>query len=54
MLEGHPVLVNGELGLYLPGTPTVAPSVNVFSLEGGRISGIYGVLNPEKLTRLPA
>jgi RNA polymerase sigma-70 factor, ECF subfamily len=49
LLDGRPVLVNGELGLYTPATGTVAASVTVFTLRDGLVIGVYGVLNPEKL-----
>jgi RNA polymerase sigma-70 factor, ECF subfamily len=50
--DTRPVLVNGEPGFIGPaGRSEVA--VNVLSVRDGRIAGIYGVLNPEKLTRLP-
>ncbi len=51
--EARPVLVNGELGMVGPaGRSGVA--VNVLALRDGRITGVYGVLNPAKLSRLPA
>jgi RNA polymerase sigma-70 factor, ECF subfamily len=50
--QTRPVLVNGEPGLVGPaGRSGVA--VNAVSVRDGRIAGVYGVLNPEKLTRLP-
>jgi RNA polymerase sigma-70 factor (ECF subfamily) len=52
LLDFRPVLVNGEAGIVGPaGRSDVV--VNTFALREGRIVGIYGVLNPEKLTRLP-
>ncbi len=49
LLAGHPVLVNGELGLLTPATGQLAASVTVFTLRDGLVSEIYGVFNPEKL-----
>lgn len=49
MLDGRLVRVNGDLGIATPQTRTVAAAVTVFAVAGGRITAIYGVLNPEKL-----
>jgi RNA polymerase sigma-70 factor, ECF subfamily len=54
LLDVHPVLVNGEVGIMTTADGPASPSVNVLSLREGRIVGIYGVMNPEKLTRVPA
>ncbi|WP_214401709.1 RNA polymerase sigma factor SigJ [Pseudonocardia lacus] len=53
LLDVRPVGVNGEPGILGP-AGDAAVAVNVFALRDGRVVGIYGVLNPEKLTRLPA
>ncbi|MCO1656693.1 RNA polymerase sigma factor SigJ [Pseudonocardia humida] len=53
LLDFRPVVVNGEPGTIGPAGRS-AIAVNAFALREGRIIGIYGVLNPEKLTRLPA
>ncbi len=45
LLDGEIVLVNGELGLR-----TADPAaVTVLAVDGGRVVGVYGVLNPGKL-----
>lgn len=45
MLDGEVVLVNGELGLV-----TADPAaVTVLAVDGGRVVGVYGVLNPSKI-----
>jgi RNA polymerase sigma-70 factor (ECF subfamily) len=53
LLAGRGVLVNGEAGFISPRTGGVSTAVNVFTLREGLITAVYGVLNPEKLTRLP-
>jgi RNA polymerase sigma-70 factor (ECF subfamily) len=53
MLAFRPVLVNGEPGVLSPASGGASAAVNTFALRDGRIVGIYGVLNPAKLTRLP-
>lgn len=52
MSAARPVLVNGELGTLGPAGHT-GLAVNVLALRDGRITAVYGVLNPAKLTRLP-
>ncbi len=54
LLDGRLLQVNGELGLYTPATVSSPAAITVLVLRDGRITAIYGVLNPEKLTRLPA
>jgi RNA polymerase sigma-70 factor (ECF subfamily) len=51
--DARPVLVNGEPGFIGPAGRS-AVAVNVLAVRDGRIAGFYGVLNPEKLTRLPS
>jgi RNA polymerase sigma-70 factor (ECF subfamily) len=53
LLESRGLVVNGELGVLTPADDLHPPMVNVFALRDGRIVGIYGVVNPEKLTRIP-
>jgi RNA polymerase sigma-70 factor (ECF subfamily) len=53
LLAGRVVLVNGEAGFISPSTGGASTAVNVFTLRDGLITAVYGVLNPEKLTRLP-
>lgn len=58
LLGGQPVLVNGDLGLYLPpaeGRPyrELTPHLQAMSIHDGRIVAIYDQCNPDKLTRLP-
>ncbi|WP_433288350.1 RNA polymerase sigma factor SigJ [Pseudonocardia sp. CA-142604] len=48
-----PVEVNGETGFLTPSYGETGPGVTAVSVRDGRISGLYSVLNPEKLERLP-
>jgi RNA polymerase sigma-70 factor, ECF subfamily len=52
-LEERFARINGEPGVlsYLDGVPLAA---TVFALRGGRIHGIYRVLNPDKLRTVPS
>nr|WP_228046459.1 sigma-70 family RNA polymerase sigma factor [Saccharopolyspora sp. HNM0983] len=50
---GRPVLVNGDLGLLLPGSADVEPRVMCLAVRDGRVGEIYDVVNPDKLTRVP-
>ncbi|WP_037813538.1 MULTISPECIES: RNA polymerase sigma factor SigJ [Amycolatopsis] len=58
MANGRPVLVNGDLGLWLPQLPAadgylaLDERVQTFSLRDGRIVGVYDQVNPDKLTRI--
>jgi RNA polymerase sigma-70 factor (ECF subfamily) len=53
------MLVNGDLGLYLPPAPGAGPyraldaHLQAMSIRDGRIVAIYDVANPDKLTRVP-
>lgn len=55
----RPVLVNGDLGMYIPASPggngyhDLDAHVQSIALRDGRIAAIYDVVNPDKLTRLP-
>ncbi|KEI45416.1 MAG: sigma-70 family RNA polymerase sigma factor [Saccharopolyspora rectivirgula] len=51
--NSRPVLVNGELGLLLAGSPQVAPRVLTVAVRDGKAAAIFDVVNPEKLTRVP-
>jgi RNA polymerase sigma-70 factor (ECF subfamily) len=52
------VLVNGELGMLIPDLPAdgdhkaVSRRVTVFEIADGRVTRIYDMANPDKLTRL--
>lgn len=55
---GHPVLVNGDLGVHLPSLHTdgyrkLDEHVSTFAIRDGRVEAIYDIVNPDKLTRLP-
>ena len=52
MLAARPVLVNGELGLLIPGANRLPGSVTAVAVRDGRIAALHGVLNPEKLGTL--
>ncbi|MBW0103212.1 RNA polymerase sigma factor SigJ [Pseudonocardia sp. KRD291] len=54
LLDGRSVLVNGEPGWLVPGAGAVTTTVTVFALSDGLVRGVFSVLNPDKLTRLPA
>ncbi|RKT82753.1 RNA polymerase sigma-70 factor, ECF subfamily [Saccharopolyspora antimicrobica] len=47
------VMVNGDLGVLLPGSPEVAPRVFTLAIRDGRPAEIFDVVNPDKLTRIP-
>jgi RNA polymerase sigma-70 factor (ECF subfamily) len=55
---GRPVLVNGDVGIYLPaapggdGYPALDTHVQAMSLRDGRIVAFYDIANPDKLTRV--
>ncbi|WAL63990.1 sigma-70 family RNA polymerase sigma factor [Amycolatopsis cynarae] len=55
--DGQPLLVNGDLGLYLPGAAgaggyrELAPRLEAMAIRDGRIVAIYDQCNPDKLTR---
>ncbi|MBB3665397.1 MULTISPECIES: sigma-70 family RNA polymerase sigma factor [Prauserella salsuginis group] len=56
----RPVMVNGDLGVYLPPVPggegyhDLDAHVQTVAVAGGRIVAIYDQVNPDKLTRLPS
>ena len=52
MTAAQPVLVNGELGLFIPGANGLPGSVTAIAVRDGRIVALHGVLNPEKLGTL--
>jgi RNA polymerase sigma-70 factor (ECF subfamily) len=57
-LAGREALVNGDLGLLLPGSAgesgrqPLAPRVNAFAIRDGLVVALYDVANPDKLTRV--
>jgi RNA polymerase sigma-70 factor (ECF subfamily) len=59
LVAGRPILINGELGIYLPDIPSdgehraLSRRVTMLSIRDGKIVGIYDVVNPDKLTRVP-
>jgi RNA polymerase sigma-70 factor, ECF subfamily len=59
LTSATPVLVNGDLGLFVPAEPeqddrpSVARRVNVIAVRDGKIATFYDMVNPDKLTRLP-
>lgn len=53
LMDGRPVVVNGEPGFLVPGDGNASTSVTVLTLQDGLIRAIHSVLDPEKLTRLP-
>ena len=57
---GRPVLVNGDLGIYLAPMPgggegyhDLDAHVQTMAIRDGRVVAIYDVANPDKLTRVP-
>ncbi|GAA1201776.1 RNA polymerase sigma factor SigJ [Prauserella alba] len=56
----RPVLVNGDLGVYLPPVPggegyhDLDAHVQTVAVARGRVVAIYDQVNPDKLTRLPS
>jgi RNA polymerase sigma-70 factor, ECF subfamily len=59
LTSATPVLVNGDLGVFVPAgpgqdeRPPVARRVSVITVRDGKIAAIYDMVNPDKLTRLP-
>ncbi|MGK5445473.1 sigma factor-like helix-turn-helix DNA-binding protein, partial [Micromonospora sp. URMC 105] len=54
-VRSRPVLVNGALGLQFEvvlNDGRTLRLVSAFAVDGGRVTGIFNQLNPEKLTRL--
>ncbi|OLT17742.1 RNA polymerase sigma factor SigJ [Pseudonocardia sp. CNS-139] len=49
----EPVLVNGDPGFRFPAYEDTAAGIAVPAVRDGRITGIYQVVNPEKLGSLP-
>ncbi|MER6990971.1 sigma-70 family RNA polymerase sigma factor [Saccharopolyspora hirsuta] len=47
------VQVNGDLGVFLPGSAEVAPRVFTLAIRDGRPAALFDVVNPDKLTRVP-
>ncbi|SFS93215.1 sigma-70 family RNA polymerase sigma factor [Saccharopolyspora flava] len=50
--SGRPVLVNGDLGLLLPGTPDAGPRVFSLAVRDGRTAELFDIVNPDKLTHV--
>jgi RNA polymerase sigma-70 factor, ECF subfamily len=49
----RPVLVNGDLGVVLPGDDAeVAPRVFALAVRDGRTAEVFDIVNPDKLTRV--
>lgn len=57
--KGELVVVNGQLGMAIPELPAegdlirIDRRVTTFDIHDGRVSRIYDICNPDKLTRLP-
>ncbi|TWP45805.1 sigma-70 family RNA polymerase sigma factor [Lentzea tibetensis] len=47
--QGHPALVNGDLGLVYPEQGDVAARVTSFAVRDGKVVAIYDHSNPDKL-----
>lgn len=53
LLDGiRPILVNGDLGVWLPGSEQAAPRVFTIAVRDGRTAEIFDIVNPDKLTRV--
>lgn len=56
---GIPALVNGQLGLLIPDLPAegehraVSRRVTAFETVDGRVTRIYDIANPDKITKFP-
>ncbi|MFC7342139.1 sigma-70 family RNA polymerase sigma factor [Saccharopolyspora griseoalba] len=50
--RARPVLVNGDPGMWLPGSGQVASRVFSIAVRDGRTAEIYDIVNPDKLTRV--
>ncbi|MFL6145518.1 MAG: sigma-70 family RNA polymerase sigma factor [Labedaea sp.] len=59
LLAGTPVMVNGDVGIFMPDSPRegeyreVTQRVSTFAIRDGKLVGFYDIANPDKLTRLP-
>ena len=59
LAAGRPVLVNGDLGLYIPAGPrpgerwSVARRIGAIAVRDGKVAAFYDVVNPDKLSRVP-
>jgi RNA polymerase sigma-70 factor, ECF subfamily len=57
---GRPVLVNGDLGIYLPAMPggdgyaALDAHVQAMAVRDGRVVALYDIANPDKLARVSA
>jgi RNA polymerase sigma-70 factor (ECF subfamily) len=57
-VTGEPVMVNGDLGLLMPGVPgdadhwAIDRRVSAFAIRDGKVAGFYDIVNPDKLTRV--
>jgi RNA polymerase sigma-70 factor (ECF subfamily) len=49
-----PVLVNGDMGFRFPAYGDAGAGVAVVAIRDSRVTGVYQVVNPEKLPHLPA
>lgn len=61
LARGRPVLVNGDIGYYIPPRPSsdgtyldLDAHVQTMAIRDGRVVAIYDIANPDKLTRVPA
>ncbi|WP_236796184.1 sigma-70 family RNA polymerase sigma factor [Amycolatopsis sp. GM8] len=59
LTSGRPMLVNGDLGLFIPaaevpGKQRLDAHLEAVAVRDGRIVAIYDIANPDKLTRVPA
>jgi len=58
LTEATPILVNGDVGLYIPAGPdpddrwSIARRVAVIAVRDGKVAAAYDVVNPDKLTRV--
>ena len=59
LLAGTPVMVNGDVGIFMPDLPRdgeyreVTHRVSTFAFRDGKVVAFYDIANPDKLTRLP-
>ena len=50
--DARPVLVNGDPGMWLPGSEQVAARVFSIAVRDGKTAEIYDIVNPDKLTHV--
>ena len=50
--EHRPMLVNGDIGVLMPAYGEVTARVTAFTVHEGKVTAIYDIANPDKLTHV--